>query len=50
MGEPGQSYQVLQSTDLANWTEHTLIEMGSEGEVVITDLASQSSRLFYRLQ
>jgi len=50
MGEPGQSYQVLQSTDLANWTEHTLIEMGSEGEVVITDLASQASRLFYRLQ
>ena len=49
-GEPGQSYQVMRSTDLATWMEHTQVEVGSEGEVVITELVSQASRLFYRLQ
>jgi hypothetical protein len=40
----------MRSTDLANWMEHTQVEVGSEGEVLITELVSQASRLFYRLQ
>ncbi len=49
-GEPGETYQVMRSTDLATWMEHTQVEVGSEGEVLITELVSQASRLFYRLQ
>ena len=48
-GQVGARYQVMRSPDLTNSIDHTMVEVGREGEVIIVEGISEVTRLFYRI-
>ena len=51
VGQPGQTYNVLSSQDLVNWTVIGTITLDATGSGQVTDPASSSlPNSYYRLQ